>query len=578
MSLTWGELKTDLRLSLWPIGEAPELVVPHDKIFLDAIMDLQEWVKCLQQDNTNLYPACSTYYHCGLTVFDAPRGAIKKLSVVAQTTADSDPDYCDEIEYRQVAYKDIEKYLRALSLGRFGPLSFPFASFFCLDSAACRKPIAPVATDVGLPAGLTPLKLGFHYPQGSTDRPYRSRSGVWAIERGKIWIAPWINVVEYPETVILKWDGIKRTWSDEDPIDPDPDLASAIEEFVRSEHARKYDRDMEVAESAGQAYQNARMKLIRQCREETRIRDREPSYARNSVATMSASTLYYNDTAYSATGTADSSDCPSGETANGTTSASVTIQAGTVGSSTSVPDANSKAQAQAQTEAKAAAIAKLVCSDGTTGTTTFTSQAQADVTVSCTTDDPNAPAPTGASVTKQVPAGRATSTISQDDANQKAINMVIASATSQLSCKWYNSAQTVTLTCPNDNTITATGTCAAGVTNSTVSQSVANSLAQAAAKVTAGTNLTAAGCSSSGTGVYNPQAAVGFGSAGCTTGAGSASVQFTVRAGTYATTKTNGTTTDAQAEAQAFADSQAQLIAKSSACMQLHGQYFYEWP
>jgi len=359
MASTWGQLVSEITANIWPTGEQPELVPAHAKAFVDAMSDLQKFVPCLQQDQTSLFPACSTYYRCGLSMFTAPRGRIKKVSVIVTPAGSLSPNYCAEVEYHQVAFKDMELWLRRLGEGALGGMGFPFAAFFGLDSYSCRKPIAPVPTDEGLPAGLPPLPLGVHYAQGSTDRPhYRSRAGVWAIERGTIYIAPWLNTVNHPETVIVKWDGIKRTWGANDPIDADPDLASALEEYVRCDHARKFDRDFTVSEVAGEAYKDMLAKLMRECREENRVRDREPSYARP------ATVLYYNDTAYTANATATSSDCPSGQTAQGTTSGTATVPVGSVGSSISVADANAQAQAQAQQQAKANAVSLLVCTGG----------------------------------------------------------------------------------------------------------------------------------------------------------------------------------------------------------------------
>lgn len=57
-------------------------------MFVDAVIDLQQWVECLQQNNTFLFPQCATYYNCGLTIIDsAPRGIIKRVSVIDKAKA-----------------------------------------------------------------------------------------------------------------------------------------------------------------------------------------------------------------------------------------------------------------------------------------------------------------------------------------------------------------------------------------------------------------------------------------------------------------------------------------------------------
>lgn len=79
---TFGTFKSDIRKRLWPAGEPPQLVAAHDKAFVDALIDLQTVVECLQSDNTNIVPQCATFYDCQMTVFQAPRGNIKSVSVI----------------------------------------------------------------------------------------------------------------------------------------------------------------------------------------------------------------------------------------------------------------------------------------------------------------------------------------------------------------------------------------------------------------------------------------------------------------------------------------------------------------
>ena len=101
-------------------------------------------------------------------------------------------------------------------------------------------------------------------------------------------------------------------------------------------------------------------------------------------------------------------------------------------------------------------------------------------TVQCTTDDPNAPTPTGGPVTANIPAGQYTSNVSQTDANSQALAAAQAMAESQLSgqCTWSNSPQSYTATCPTGETGSpVTKMVAAGVFTSTISQADANSQA-----------------------------------------------------------------------------------------------------
>lgn len=462
---TFAQFKSEIRESLFPSGEPSNLVTPHNKSFIDSLIDLQTFVECLQQDNTSVFPHCATYYNCGLTVLDAPRGNIKKVSVI-DTTSEGDSDWCTEIEYMQVNPVHIREYLhRSLRCG----FCLPTTLFFGLPNS-CIKGYYPIASDEGVPAGLPTLPLGYHYPQTSTDRTYgRAGHGVWAIERGKIFIAPYI---QSSEIVLVKWDGIKRTWAEGDPVDEDPLLAQAVLEYVRWQHTDRYDKDEAEAQRAMGAYNNARTLLMHQCREENRVRDREPSYARGTPASMQGMTLFYNEeVSYSAS-------CP-----DGTGTVTVTIPAGTVSSSVSVADANQKAQDEAVVEA----TARLDCQSEPT--TTYSNDAQTAV-AACQAGQ-GAPPAEGNPVTVTIPAGTVTSSVSKAAANAEALAMAQTQAASQLVCTWWNSPQTKQVVCEANPAITASATVAAHTYSSTISQADADNQAMAEATNQANEELAA---------------------------------------------------------------------------------------
>ena len=477
---TFGQLKTAIRGVIWPDGEADNLVVAHNKFFVDALLDLQTWVKCLQQDHIDIIPQCATLYNCGLTALDAPRGTIFKVSVIDKLdpdtgleSADADTDYCSEIVYRQIDPCHIRSYLTR-SQRQGCCLSIPF--YFGLPISGCGSAAYPIPTNADLPDGLPLLPLGYSYPQASTDRTSgRSLHGVWAIERGKLYIAPWIQSTE---TILIKWDGIKRTWTDADGVDPDPQFAQAVEEYVRWQHAGKYDRDEAEHNRAAAAYNLARQTLIYNCRQETMLRSCKPSLAR--ATSLGTSTLYYNEEQQSV------ATCEEGYTG---TAVTVTIPAGTVGSTISVADANQKAQQQAQVQAQA----QLVCTEIPV---TYWNVAQTQ-TAACDAVE-GAPAPVGAPVTVTVAANTYSSTISQADADNQARAAALAEARAQRTCTYGNAEQTAI--CPNDDSITAT--IAANTYQSTLSQSDADRQA-----LTAATNLVNAdaGCLAAGGGLtfYN---------------------------------------------------------------------------
>lgn len=473
MSKTWGQYKTEARGRLFPQGEATSQVPAHDKMFVDAVVDIQKFAECWQLDNSTIVQYCETFFNCGITAFDGPRGNIMRLSVIDkinQTTGKEDAtvpdDYCSEVHYLQVDPCYIHKYISTARRG--GGCCPDIGGFFAMP--ACGKRFPP-PTDAGL-KGLPPLALGFHYAQtdGSTDARYRARQGVWAIERGKIYIAPWIQSTE---TVIVKWDGIKRTWSDNDLIEEDPTLFQAIENWVLKEHNEKFEHDYEAGDKAHTAYIENRSILMMDCFNENHIRNCTRSKARSSVASMS--NLYYNDTPQSFT-----AQCPSGT--NGTP-ATATVQVGSVASTVSVADANQLAYQQAQSQAQAT----LNCTDNTA---VFVNDTQT-YTATCGTES-GAPTPEGGNKTVTIPAGSVTSTVSKDAANAAALAQATAAATAQLSCTWFNAPQTFTAVCESDAGNNQTVTTPSGAYSSTTSQADADQKALAAATNQANTQLAGA--------------------------------------------------------------------------------------
>lgn len=354
MALTFLQLKQLVRSRCFPAGEARNLRPSHDKSMLDCLVDLQRWVDCLQSNNTHLVPHCATFYKCGLTSFDFPRSIVRGLSVIDKinpTTHKEDPtaadDYCTEIEYAQIDVCHMHNYIaKSRTIG----CCFSCSSFFALPQHLCGwKGRAPIPTDEGVPAGLPTLSLGYHYPQESTDAVCgRSRAGVWAIESGRIYVAPWIQSTE---TIVLKWQGIKRDWVDADLVDDDPTLIRAVELFLRWEHSRDWDRDGKAAEYENE-YRKALSELIYDCAKENEVRDcgTERGFgaagARGITPTVK---LYFNDALPPVT-----EYCPQNETGSPVTEP---IAAGTVSSTVSVSDAN----ARAVEEARARARARLDC-------------------------------------------------------------------------------------------------------------------------------------------------------------------------------------------------------------------------
>ncbi|HSS96518.1 MAG TPA: DUF5977 domain-containing protein, partial [Terriglobales bacterium] len=483
---------------------------------------------------------------------EPPMDLSATITVSVQANAEfvtpSQDDWCSEIEYRQIEAHNVQNYFNRirrtgcfLDIGAF--LARP-------DVGIHPLPTRPaVATDLGLPPGLPSLPLGNHYAQTSTDKKKRSQMGLWAMERGKIYILPWIQSTE---KIVIKWDGIKREWSDEDLIDPDPLLKRAIVEYVRWDHLTFYEKDYDAAGKAREALDMARQDLWKQCRDETMIRGKEVSLARTAVTTNLA--LFYN-TKQMAT-----ASCAIGTTGNPVT---ITIDPGTVASNVSVADANSKAIAQAQQQAQAQLVCQSPIATYQNTPQTFTASCQSSGGIQ----------PDGDPITVTTPAGRYSSTISQADADSKALAAAQDEATSQLVCTFWNTEQSFTAKCPASTTgADVTKTTTAHTVSSLVSQDDANAVALNNAKTAAQSALS---CSGSPTIFFNTIQQVNR-TATCTVIKGAivqacgVSVTLVVSPSRFSSTVSQA---DANLQALNFAGNQATLIAQSRCSQGLCGGY-----
>lgn len=617
--MTFAELKTKIRNDLWPDGEPENLVTAHNNKFVEALVDLQDAVLCYRFGNTDVYPHCSTYFNCGMTVLPAPRGKILRVYTIGKqdstdgtissgttvgtlelvasdlqlmtlvqgvptvpsaqtntvfectedglytitveqgspswsayplnspqyvrneitytdTNGDSktvqpadllhvnsqsnsgttvisvksgtivqcvttifnspivdggltltvtavkgsqvdEKNWCKKVFYDRVQYCHLERYnrLRAKTTsGIYAVADALVTNLFGLGDYR-NKQYYPPPDDAGYDS-LPSLPQGFHYPQKSTDAGGRSCRGVYAIHRGRIYIAPWI---ESTESVVIEWVGIKTSWQDTDVVEDNPKFVKAVAEYVGKEHYTWYESDDTRKTDFIRNYAFSVRELIAECRErnETTLcaeAGTSQSAASGLGAALDASAgggLFYN------TEQSFTANCGSGQSGTPVTS---TIPAGAVSSALSVADANAQALAQAQADAQS----KLVCTDSPSE---YLNTVQT-YTASCPTGA------TGNSVTVTTPAGYFKSTVSQAYADAAALADATEKANAQLSCLFYNVEQTATASCPSGSTgDDASATVAAGQFTSTISQADADAKALAEAQNQANAALSCSG-------------------------------------------------------------------------------------
>lgn len=241
---TYSQFKTRLKSLIWPVGEQRNLVAPHDQAFKEAMLQLQRWVECLGVYNTSIFRIQDTVWENAKMVVPAPFGVIRRVYTVPTTAAGD--DWRDKVIYRSSNWRDIECWARTL-----------YASPTPLNAGS-------------LPLGMRYMTLA----DGSIDRSLnssvgRARLGVWAVNRHRLYVAPWLQT---NEKLIVEWDGERRTWADTDVVDEQywtTDVEQAVMLLVRAQHEKQFG-DYALGQALKEEFDDALAEVMWACREKTR--------------------------------------------------------------------------------------------------------------------------------------------------------------------------------------------------------------------------------------------------------------------------------------------------------------------
>lgn len=252
--MTFAELVTAAKANVFPEGSPEELADRHRNVILDSLIELQRRVPCYRTNNTSVINSQDTYFNCGMSVFDAPRGHFHSLFTVLSS------DFCDKVLYDPVSY---DRMLQMSS-----------------DYEACETQYDPYGYyyefDTYYP--YDSLYYGDQYPTATQDRSCRSRQGYWTLHRDRIYVLPFILSTEQ---IILEWSGIKRTYADADEISwVDRDAQKAVEFYLEVEAYRHDDCDINKYRAALGHYTETMSDLIVECRKERRLpKPRDPVFS-----------------------------------------------------------------------------------------------------------------------------------------------------------------------------------------------------------------------------------------------------------------------------------------------------------
>lgn len=269
--MTFAQFKSEIRARVWPEGEPENLVTNHNKWILDSLIDLQRKVPCLQQYQVDIVPQCATYLMNGSTVFGAPRGYIHKLY-----TLSNDPDDRCQVEYSPITKDELDCMASSAPCCPGGQtFQHPYGAYGFYAELYNYYP------DSGL--------LGMEFPSADEDKPCRATSGYYTLHRGNLWVFPHM---QWTESAVVEWDGIKRTYAEEDLVSfgfenvLDREVEDAVEYYLRYKAAQVEDCDFDRARDLllgppgqlGAGYNGKVADLIWECKKERRMRDTPPCF------------------------------------------------------------------------------------------------------------------------------------------------------------------------------------------------------------------------------------------------------------------------------------------------------------
>jgi tartrate-resistant acid phosphatase type 5 len=215
LSESYSKFKEDVALLVSPDGVPEGLLRAFDFDCIQALIDVQRWIKYFKFRNKEVHPHCSTYFSCGASVVEQPRGRIQRVYTLQ---GDCCPIFYD-----------------------WEPEFDAFQNWLIANRRRWTDP-----SDEGKPA----LPAGFHYASESLNKGRRFNFGQYTLHNGRLYLG---HRIESTESIVVEYEGIKRSYKDADLMpyddpetgdvnDPGVELKNLVAAYVRAEFMRKYER------------------------------------------------------------------------------------------------------------------------------------------------------------------------------------------------------------------------------------------------------------------------------------------------------------------------------------------------
>ena len=246
---TFDFFVSDLRATIFPEGEAENLIANHRKYIVDALIDLQQKIPCLRVQHRDRVSMADTFTECEASVTSAPRGFISQIYAVTQDNC------CARRYFQPVDWDEMQQILK--------------------DNQNCGRLIEPTYYYYTDYYGYSDYPeygcLYYGDSSGATDLRFRPTISYSAMKDGNLYLFPWL---QSNEVLVIEWDGIKRSWKDTDEVQFNREVQDAVEHFLDFRTASREDCDLQKIQIARAGYDELISKQIWQCRNERRIERR----------------------------------------------------------------------------------------------------------------------------------------------------------------------------------------------------------------------------------------------------------------------------------------------------------------
>lgn len=254
--ISYSEFKTQVRAILFPEGEAENLQTTHDAYIQDALIKLQTFVPCLRSNNVNFYDKEDMREWCGLDFLHIPRGVVHAVYAFNPTSRRCRKHYFSP---KSVAYVDgwiAQQRCTTCGTTEDNPSLSPDCDEISDADTYCDS-----------------------VDDSENDNCFKSTRKYYSLGPDmKLYLMPRLPC---GYKIAVHWEGLKRSFSNNDPIPDDMDLVNAVVKYVMGQRALFLDHDVPLYEHimaprTGE-FSVAQADMIHRCTKERQVQQRHQS-------------------------------------------------------------------------------------------------------------------------------------------------------------------------------------------------------------------------------------------------------------------------------------------------------------